>query len=113
MMKAIHYIFIKFRVFLGRAIEVGQDVYGNRYFMSTAGAPSRRWVVYKGMVEPSKVPPLWQSWLTFTRPSPPTTEMVSYAWQKPFTPNLTGTRYAYYYTQAQPHKMYVPWTPKH
>lgn len=71
---------------------VGIDQFGNRYFSERGGR--RRWVLYKGEPEASKVPPEWHAWLHRTvaevpkpRPAP--------AWEKPHLPNLTGTTEAY------------------
>ena len=78
---------------------VGEDDYGNRYFedkeASTEGR-HRRFVVYKGLAEPSKVPAEWHGWLHYTFKEPPTEKPLQ---RKPFeldhVPNLTGTIYAY------------------
>ena len=45
---------------------VGADKYGNRYYRGRGRNRhnrERRWVVYKGRPEASKVPPEWHSWL--------------------------------------------------
>ena len=45
---------------------VGRDEFGNRYYCER-GKPTRarrrRWVMYEGAPEASKVPPLWHAWL--------------------------------------------------
>ena len=74
---------------------VGQDSFGNRYFQSRRAdkdGKRKRWVIYEGMAEPSKVPPDWHGWLhyTFDAPLP-----GRHLWQKGFLPNLTGTDLAY------------------
>lgn len=77
---------------------VGQDDLGNRYYQEKGLALKmpRRWVVYKGIPEPSKVPPEWNSWLQYTRESPPSAEILKRRlWEKKHLPNLTGTPYAY------------------
>ena len=53
---------------------------------------SKRWVVYKGLAEPSKVPSSWHGWLHYTIDEP---LQYEHAWQKPHTPNLTVTPNAY------------------
>ena len=57
---------------------VGQDEFGNSYYQ-TKGArvdPAlgyvRRWVIYKGYAEASKVPAEWHGWLHHTFDEPPT-----------------------------------------
>jgi NADH:ubiquinone oxidoreductase subunit len=77
--------------------KVGEDNYGNVYFeqrVVRAGARQRRWVVFAGAAEASKVPPEWHCWLTHTVDAP-LTDSPHYAWQKPHLPNLTGTAQSY------------------
>lgn len=74
---------------------VGEDAQGNRYYTSNDGA-GRRWVIYNGEAEASRVPPDWHGWLHKTVDTPPTEENYTpFAWQKPHKPNLTGTPGAY------------------
>ena len=73
---------------------VGEDEYGNRYYQSRDG--KRRWVVYAGTVEASRVPPDWHGWLHHTFEAPPTEEPFKVKpWEAPYQPNLTGTSDAY------------------
>lgn len=78
----------------------GVDEFGNKYYSSNAkrGKRERRWVIYKGLAEPSKIPPEWHSWLHYLTDTPPNadTRKELHAWQKPHIPNLTGTPKAYY-----------------
>ena len=81
---------------------VGTDEFGNRYYRTRGGKidPTlgfeRRWVVYNGYAEASKVPASWHGWLHHTVDVPPTEERVKiWPWEKPHQPNLTGTPYAY------------------
>ena len=56
-----------------RGARVGSDEYGNRYYRLKGDKPQRlgggrfsrerRWVIYKGDAEGSKVPPEWHAWL--------------------------------------------------
>lgn len=77
---------------------IGQDQFGNRYyrerflFMKPNRRP-KRWVIYFGEPEASKIPPEWFSWLHYISEEPLTA--LSYPWQKPYTPNATGTKDAY------------------
>ncbi|MDB5512957.1 MAG: NADH:ubiquinone oxidoreductase subunit, partial [Enterovirga sp.] len=58
--------------------------------------PERRWVVYNGDVDASRVPPGWRGWLAHTYASPPSEEdHAAHAWEKPYLPNMTGTPRAY------------------
>ena len=85
---------------------VGEDTLGNRYYISK----SKRMVVYKGMKEPTKVPPMWHAWLHYLSDKIPTSEDIEgYSWQKPHMPNLTGTENAYSQTRAPVSSDYEPW----
>ena len=73
---------------------VGKDDFGNRYYESKDG--KRRWVIYAGTVEASRVPPDWHGWLHHTFALPPTQDpFKGKAWEAPHLPNLTGTSAAY------------------
>ena len=78
---------------------VGKDSFGNRYYRMRAGKRAqreRRWVLYKGAAEASKVPPAWHAWLHHTIDAPPTeTDQKPYPWIAPYVPNMTGTPGAY------------------
>lgn len=80
---------------------VGEDEHGNRYYQDSngkgpAGRP-RRWVIYEGLAEASKVPPEWFGWLHYTVDTPPTEETYHpRSWQKPHRENMTGTPLAYH-----------------
>lgn len=77
---------------------VGEDEGGNRYYRTKGGKidPAlgfeRRWVIYNGLAEPSRVPPSWHGWLHHTVDVPPTQENYKpRPWQKPHRANMTGT----------------------
>jgi NADH:ubiquinone oxidoreductase subunit len=78
---------------------VGSDQFGNRYYLDrrTKGQQrERRWVIYNGEVEASRVPPEWHGWLHRTVVEPPTVVAPQVKpWQKPHLPNLTGSAQAY------------------
>lgn len=72
---------------------VAKDEFDNRYY--TNKNQSRRWVVYNGEVEASKVTPEWNNWLRFTSDDIPLEESKRFKWQLGHTPNQTGTINAY------------------
>ena len=78
---------------------VGLDEYGNKYYRGKGrklNGRERRWVVYKGEVEASKVPPEWHAWLHYTVDQPLSEQAAkSRAWQKTHEANQTGSRDAY------------------
>ena len=73
---------------------VGTDEFGNRYFedRKLTDGKRKRWVVYNGRAEASKVPASWHGWLHYTTDKVLTDK---YDWQKSHIPNLTGTENAY------------------
>ncbi|MFA5041291.1 MAG: NADH-ubiquinone oxidoreductase subunit NDUFA12 family protein [Bdellovibrionales bacterium] len=87
-------------LFFGK--EVGHDTFGNRYFLER-GKPrpsngsrvrQKRWVLYKGEPEPSKIPPEWHIWLHYTADAP-LSDNVRKPWQTKHEPNKTGTKEAW------------------
>lgn len=85
---------------------VGTDPFGNRYYRDKShralkrggGRESRerRWVIYVGEAEASRVPPEWHAWLHYTVDDLPSDGgKPKYSWQKPHLPNLSGTPEAY------------------
>ena len=75
-------------------VKVGEDGNGNVFYKSKDG--KRRWVIYDGEAEASRVSPEWHGWLHHTWNEPPTEVPVPRkAWEKPHQPNLTGTTDAY------------------
>jgi NADH:ubiquinone oxidoreductase subunit len=79
--------------------QVGTDSQGNRYY-HTKRTPKagrrRRWVVYLGKVEASRVPPAWHSWLHHTTDDVPADDLARrWDWQQEHVPNMTGTADAY------------------
>jgi NADH:ubiquinone oxidoreductase subunit len=98
--------------------KVGEDALGNVYFQGKKDG--RRWVIYAGPNDVSRVPPEWYAWLTRQiddvpdRALPPAPKFL-----KPARPNLTGTPEAYRPSGALErggHRAaasgdYQPWTP--
>lgn len=74
---------------------VGEDEQGNRYYRNRTRA--RRWVIYKGLADASRVPPDWHGWLHYTVKDPPTEQPPRIKpWEREHRPNLTGTPHAYH-----------------
>ena len=76
---------------------IGQDEFGNKYFMSkTRANKQRRWVIYNGYADSSKVPAKWHSWLHgVVDEIPSEQERSDKKWMKSHLPNLTGSDSAY------------------
>ncbi|WP_108261043.1 NADH:ubiquinone oxidoreductase subunit NDUFA12 [Mangrovicoccus ximenensis] len=74
--------------------KVGEDAQGNIFYQSEDG--KRRWVIYNGEAEASRVSPDWHGWLHHTWDEPPPDRPLAHKpWEKPHTENLTGTVMAY------------------
>jgi len=73
--------------------KVGEDNQGNVFYRSK---DDRRWVIYNGEAEASRVDPDWHGWLHYTYDEPPTTAPLAHKpWEQPHQENLTGTPQAY------------------
>jgi NADH:ubiquinone oxidoreductase subunit len=105
---------------------VGEDEQGNRYYRTQGGKIDpvlhfeRRWVIYNGLAEASRIPPSWHGWMHHTVDLPPTEDGYKpHEWEKPHVPNMTGTPAAYRppgSTLASGRRPkatgdYQPWTP--
>jgi NADH:ubiquinone oxidoreductase subunit len=106
---------------------VGEDEQGNRYYRTRGGKidPAlgfeRRWVIYNGYAEASRIPAGWHGWMHHVVDVPPTEENYQpREWQKPHQPNPTGTPNAYRPSGStlasgkRPKATgdYQPWTPR-
>ena len=76
--------------------KVGDDALGNRYFEGKG----RRWVMYAGANDVSRVPPEWYAWLTRQIDMLPDELPPAPKFLREATPNLTGTPEAYSPTGA-------------
>jgi NADH:ubiquinone oxidoreductase subunit len=74
--------------------KVGSDELGNAYFEGKKGG--RRWVMYKGSNDVSRVPPEWYSWLTRQIDAVPDESLPpAPKYLRAALPNQTGTPGAY------------------
>ena len=71
---------------------VGADEFGNKYYSNSKG---KRWVIYKKLVEASKIPPSWHLWMHSLTNKIPSDNLKKFEWQKDHEENLTGTVKAY------------------
>lgn len=97
--------------------KVGEDDQGNIYYRTSDD--SRRWVIYDGEVEASRVAPEWHGWLHRIYDTPPSESPLPHRdWQKPHMPNLTGTPMAYApdgsirRAEPAPRRDYEAWNPE-
>lgn len=79
---------------------VGTDRFGNTYYRAKnerRGPAERRWVIYNGEPEASKVPPEWHAWLHHSadKPLPEGQSPYHKDWQKEWVANPSGSAQAY------------------
>lgn len=100
-----------------KGVRVGEDAQGNVFYQTRDA--KKRWVIYNGLSEASRVAPEWHGWLHFTWDQPPTKSPIPHkAWEKPHEENLTGTVAAYApagsirLAEPAPRRDYEPWIPE-
>jgi NADH:ubiquinone oxidoreductase subunit len=77
---------------------MGEDSLGNLYFEGghDGNGVVRRWVIYNGANDASRVPPEWFGWLHHQVDDVPDRALpMPRTWEKPAEPNHTGTALAY------------------
>jgi len=96
---------------------VGEDEFGNTFYTCKDG--KKRWVIYEGEAEASKVSAEWHGWLHKTFDELPSDKpLARKSWEKPHLPNLTGTGQEYRppgsITHAAPKEArdYEAWVPE-
>jgi NADH:ubiquinone oxidoreductase subunit len=96
---------------------VGEDEQGNVFYESRDG--KRRWVIFNGEAEASRVSPDWHGWLHHTWNEPPTKAPLAHrAWEMPHRMNQTGSDAAYappgslLRGQPAPRQDYEAWQPE-
>ena len=73
---------------------VGEDKLGNKYYESKSG---KRWIVYNGEIEASKIPNEWYSWMHYINNNIQNLHQIKkYDWQKEHLPNQTGMESSYH-----------------
>ncbi|MFC4292516.1 NADH:ubiquinone oxidoreductase subunit NDUFA12 [Sphingorhabdus arenilitoris] len=77
-----------------KGLKVGTDETGNVYYQSKDGL--RRWVIYNGANDASRVSPDWHGWLHGTHDGNPEDYLPpARGWEHGSDGNLTGTAAAY------------------
>jgi len=79
--------------------KVGTDAQGNSYYRGRKKLPDgreRRWVIYAGANDASRVPAEWHGWLHGNFDGLPESNLPpARIWEADYTPNATGTPIAY------------------
>lgn len=77
-----------------KGTKVGEDDQGNVFYRNADD--SRRWVMFNGECEASRISPDWHGWLHHTYKEPPNKAPLKHKeWEKPHQENLTGSALAY------------------
>lgn len=116
----VHIRFVTWR----RGAKVGTDRFGNVYYRdknSRTGTRERRWVLYVGEPDATKIPPEWHAWLHHITkdPIPEGSSPFHKPWVKEHQANASGSTQAY---RPPGHLLaggqrvaatgdYQPWTP--
>lgn len=100
-----------------KGVKVGEDEQGNVFYRSVDG--KKRWVMFNGEVEASRISPDWHGWLHHTFDNAPGDKPLAHkSWEKPHQENLTGSALAYApagsIRRAQPDERadYEAWQPE-
>ena len=82
-----------YTIFFGKF--VGKDEFGNKYYENKK--KNKRWVIYNGEIEATKIPTEWYSWMhSIKNKIEETHDLKKYHWQKEHLPNQTGTSNSYH-----------------
>ncbi|MCW9043559.1 MAG: NADH:ubiquinone oxidoreductase subunit NDUFA12 [Pseudopelagicola sp.] len=77
-----------------KGVKVGEDDQGNTYYHTKDDA--KRWVIFNGEAEASRINADWHGWLHRTYDEIPSQKPLAHKpWEKPHVENLTGTAHAY------------------
>lgn len=75
-------------------VKVGEDDQGNIFYRSRDS--KKRWVIFNGESQASRVSPDWHGWLHHTWDELPSEKPLARKdWEKPHLANMTGTPLAY------------------
>ena len=97
--------------------KVGIDEKGNKFYVHRKNN-KKRWIIYNGLMDASKVPALWHDWLHYRTDEIPNESDKNLNWYKMHKENTTGTEEAYspdLSKNKEPKilkKNYEPWNPE-
>ena len=100
-----------YTIFFGKF--VGKDQFGNKYYKNKK---DKRWVIYNGEINASKITSEWYSWIhNISNKIPTEGEQKRFSWQKPHKDNKTGTQDSFKPNKiskdAKKFKKYESWKP--
>ena len=97
--------------------KVGIDEKGNKFYVHRKNN-KKRWIIYNGLMDASKVPALWHDWLHYRTDEIPNESDKNLNWYKMHKENTTGTKEAYSPDLSKNNepkilkKNYEPWNPE-
>ncbi|MEQ1495285.1 MAG: NADH:ubiquinone oxidoreductase subunit NDUFA12 [Novosphingobium sp.] len=100
--------------------QVGSDAQGNTYHRAKKPFPKghpfagkeRRWVIYNGANDASRVPAEWHGWLHGSFAGVPESNLPPpRIWEVDYTPNATGTAQAHRPRHGKTSGDYEAWSP--
>jgi len=99
--------------------KVGTDAQGNTYYRAKKPYPKghpfagkeRRWVIYNGANDASRVPAEWHGWLHGSFDGVPESNLPPRIWEADYTPNATGTVQAHRPRHGRTNGDYEAWNP--
>ena len=71
----------------------GKDYFGNKYYQNKSG---KRWVIYNGEVDATKIPNEWYSWMHYLSNKIEHVQELKNSVGKKNEPNQTGTTKAFH-----------------
>ena len=79
--------------------KIGHDEFNNQYYIGKSKnylGINKRYVIYNGLEDGSKIPQMWHSWLHYlSKEIPSVLTSTKYQWQQKHLPNLSGTKAAH------------------
>ena len=100
-----------------KGVKVGEDSAGNIFFRDKNDR--KRWVIFNGEVEASRVSAEWHGWLHRTWDEPPTENpLPKKSWEIDHKPNVTGSLASYKPSGSlkrrdiKEHRDYEAWSPE-
>ena len=97
--------------------KVGIDEKGNKFYVHRNNN-KKRWIIYNGLMDASKVPALWHDWLHYRTDEIPNESDKNLNWYKMHKENTTGNDDAYSPDLSKNKdpkilkKNYEPWNPE-
>ena len=100
-----------------RGKQVGTDNENNKFYVHKKNS-QKRWIIYNGLMDASRIPAEWHDWLHYRTDEIPNESDKKPNWYKIHKENVTGTAEAYNPDKSKQNepeilkKNYEPWKPE-